>query len=559
MLITETEQLKKFAPQTRIWQGIPAIEKTEKNRLFAALYSGNIKETVGNYCALLVSDDDGKTWQDPVVVAYIGEHGRCYDPCLWIDPLGRLWFVWAQHPQRCVKAVICENPDADPLVWSAEFEIGGEVMINKPIVLSTGEWLFPSAEWDGRLYGLSGETNLFGESTVGGSAVVKSSDLGKTFSRLGGAMVPSRSFDEHMLLEKNDGTIHMYVRATYGIGESVSFDRGKTWTTAQDSKLGGPCSRFHIRRLRSGKVLLINHVDFHGRNNLTALLSDDDGATWKWSLLLDERNEVSYPDVTEDEEGNIYVIYDRERGCFKTSLAEAQKDAREILLCKFTEEDVQTGNADGIQRLVVSKLGVYCGENQNPYGEIALYSDEAYIKLLLDADDPHQILEKLLVRYGVSCSRLHHIDRNALDSAILELLTGGASLSLLEKIISILSENKMDSPGADALFGRVMDYIGERYADDFTLDEMSEALSASKFYLCHLFKEKTKTTVYRYRQEFRLAAAKKLLLETNLPLGEVAAKSGFCDQSYFTRLFKLSENMTPTEYRQMHLQQNRQL
>ena len=39
-----------------------------------------------------------------------------------------------------------------------------------------------------------------------------------------------------MLLEKQDGTVHMYVRTTYGIGESVSYDRGKTWTTAFDSK-----------------------------------------------------------------------------------------------------------------------------------------------------------------------------------------------------------------------------------------------------------------------------------------------------------------------------------
>ena len=64
---------------------------------------------------------------------------------------------------------------------------------------------------------------------------------------------------------------------------------------------------------------IINHNDFKGRNNLTAFISEDDGETWPYSLLLDRRNNVSYPDVKEDENGNIYVIYDRERGGFLDS------------------------------------------------------------------------------------------------------------------------------------------------------------------------------------------------------------------------------------------------
>ena len=40
------------------------------------------------------------------------------------------------------------------------------------------------------------------------------------------------------------------------------------------------------------------------------VLSDDDGVTWQHKLLLDERNEVSYPDAVEHN-GFIYIIYDR--------------------------------------------------------------------------------------------------------------------------------------------------------------------------------------------------------------------------------------------------------
>ena len=44
---------------------------------------------------------------------------------------------------------------------------------------------------------------------------------------------------------------------------------------------------------------MINHKDFTGRNNLTAFLSEDGGKTWPYTLLLDARSGVSYPDVIE--------------------------------------------------------------------------------------------------------------------------------------------------------------------------------------------------------------------------------------------------------------------
>ncbi|MDW7656949.1 MAG: sialidase family protein, partial [Bacillota bacterium] len=156
---------------------------------------------------------------------------------------------------------------------------------------------------------------------------------GRTFSLRGGADVPDRSFDEHMVLEQQDGRLRMLVRTHYGIGQSFSEDSGQTWSAGADAGLGGPCSRFFIGRLRSGRVLLVNHVAFKGRNNLTVLLSDDDGRTWPYQLLLDERDHVSYPDATETDDGRILIAYDRERYA-----------AREILMATVTEEDIKAGH-----------------------------------------------------------------------------------------------------------------------------------------------------------------------------------------------------------------------
>ena len=71
--------------------------------------------------------------------------------------------------------------------------------------------------------------------------------------------MPNRWFDESMILEKNDGTLQMLTRRKDGIGEAFSHDGGRTWGKIGKFCLGGPNSRFHIRKLHSGHILLINH------------------------------------------------------------------------------------------------------------------------------------------------------------------------------------------------------------------------------------------------------------------------------------------------------------
>ncbi|MCL2517478.1 MAG: glycoside hydrolase [Oscillospiraceae bacterium] len=345
MLITDQKELEKFYSHNRIWQGIPGIERTKNGRVFATFYSGGTTEQLGNFVPLL-SSRDGISFTEPIAVAYNGEDHRCYDPCLWIDPLSRLWFIWAVAPGHAVYASICDDPDAETLIWSEQFKIGGDVMMNKPTILSTGEWLFPIAVWRHSLFAVK---NVETTDENRGSFVYKTTNQGKTFQKLGYADVQNRSFDEHMILEMNDLSLRMFVRTSYGIGVSCSCDRGKTWSEGADSGFGGPCSRFFIRRLKSGRVLLINHYEFTGRNNLTAMLSDDECQTWKWKLLLDERNQVSYPDAAFDDDGNIYIIYDRERYA-----------AREILMAKITEEDIMNGSliSEGSElKRIINKIG----------------------------------------------------------------------------------------------------------------------------------------------------------------------------------------------------------
>ena len=120
----------------------------------------------------------------------------------------------------------------------------------------------------------------------------------------------------------------------------------------------------------SGRLLLIAHKDTTKRNNLTALLSDDDGATWQYSLMIDERSAVSYPDVKEGSNGYIYITYDRDRGGYRKSYAESKDCAKEILMAKISENDIiasRITDPESKLRVIISKLDRFDGDPDEMY------------------------------------------------------------------------------------------------------------------------------------------------------------------------------------------------
>jgi hypothetical protein len=233
------------------------------------------------------------------------------------------------------------EPDAAQPTWSTPRRIGDGVMMCKPLALSSGEWVLPISKWRDH----DNSAQLF-----------VSTDAGKTWTRRGGCHVPKdvRQFDEHMFIERKDGSLWLLVRTTYGIGESVSTDHGKTWPELKPSGILHTPSRFFISRLASGNLLLVKHGPLDtrtSRSHLTAYVSKDDGQTWGGGLMLDDRNGISYPDGQQTADGTIHLIWDFSRS-----------KEQEIVMTTFREEDVLAASAETIARVksnrrLVSKGG----------------------------------------------------------------------------------------------------------------------------------------------------------------------------------------------------------
>ncbi|MFC5404121.1 helix-turn-helix domain-containing protein [Cohnella soli] len=93
-------------------------------------------------------------------------------------------------------------------------------------------------------------------------------------------------------------------------------------------------------------------------------------------------------------------------------------------------------------------------------------------------------------------------------------------------------------------------FIADRFHDDLTLDLIAESASLSPEHLVRLFRNYEKITPIKYLWQYRILKANELLIQTGLPMGEVAIRCGFKTSYHFARMFKQLTGVTPSAFRQ---------
>jgi len=96
---------------------------------------------------------------------------------------------------------------------------------------------------------------------------------------------------------------------------------------------------------------------------------------------------------------------------------------------------------------------------------------------------------------------------------------------------------------------RVMNFMRANYAQPLTLESVSKQVFLSPFYLSHLFSDELGITFIEYLTRIRMEQAKHLLADPTLSIQAVANQVGYDDASYFSKVFKKSNGVTPNAYR----------
>ena len=209
-------------------------------------------------------------------------------------------------------------------------------------------------------------------------------------------------------------------------------------------------------------------------------------------------------------------------------------------------EGIQLGRPDIVQSAVNNLLGYFDekgfslnNEIKNFYWNIISSINNIRISVLKH-ETPGQI-----ENYG-SIDSLWHLINNC------------ENINDLNDIILDISENAAQKTEAfnnrniSLKVQTIMDFVDKHYAEQITLNDVSESIFVSTYYASRIFKKETGKNFVDYLNEVRIEKAKEFLKDVQYKIYEVADLIGISDAHYFSRLFRKYTGKTPSEYRDLN-------
>ena len=97
-------------------------------------------------------------------------------------------------------------------------------------------------------------------------------------------------------------------------------------------------------------------------------------------------------------------------------------------------------------------------------------------------------------------------------------------------------------------------YLQEHLSEEISLSVLAEEFHLNPQYISQLFKSEIGVGFLTYLTNIRLEKAKKLLVSSALSVAEVAQQCGYSDYRVFTKVFKKTEGITPSQFRRDFLE-----
>ena len=122
-------------------------------------------------------------------------------------------------------------------------------------------------------------------------------------------------------------------------------------------------------------------------------------------------------------------------------------------------------------------------------------------------------------------------------------------ISLYEKRISDEPEQS-----EERVINVITRYLQKHLSEEMSLSVLADEFHLNPQYISRLFKNEIGVNFLTYLTNIRMEKAKKLLLSTALSITDVAERAGYTDYRVFTKVFKKTEGVTPSQYRRDFLE-----
>ena len=183
-------------------------------------------------------------------------------------------------------------------------------------------------------------------------------------------------------------------------------------------------------------------------------------------------------------------------------------------------------------------------------------SENPWEKIWINASGP--LINTLAYVFSLKKQTVYHCDTSNFIKQIHAILADTTLTSdeiakkisvIFFELVQFLSENseKKDktSPDAEA----VKNYIDTNIYKSLTIDDLAKIIYKSPAHTIRIFKKAYGITPYEYYMDNRIKKAISLLKDTMFSVKEIAFMLGFCDEHYFSNIFKQRTNKKPTDYR----------
>jgi len=192
------------------------------------------------------------------------------------------------------------------------------------------------------------------------------------------------------------------------------------------------------------------------------------------------------------------------------------------------------------------------------YQSTELYAETDLIICGTDAKNgfPKNIGNHMVEQPVLPISNLHP-DVNYMFSALMEEAQNGNQTQLINAYFQIfwlrllpeLTLTSMEQPVFSDLATNLITYVTEHFYEQISLESLSKELGVCRFYLSRIFTQVLHTSFREYINTLRIDHARKLLINTQNQILDIAIECGFQSQQTFNRVFKEICGMTPGEYR----------